>query len=73
MAEIAPWWSDVWTRHDGVFVRQILALWFWEDDVIPQQPNEYDGADDFARSIDECYRAIRERKAKGGKGWGGWE
>jgi hypothetical protein len=33
--------------------------------------NEYDGADDFARSIDECYRAIRERKAKGGPGWGG--
>jgi hypothetical protein len=39
----------------------------------PQQANEYDGADDFARSIDECYRAIRERKAKGGPGWGGWE
>jgi hypothetical protein len=30
---------------------------------------DYDGADDFARSIDECYRAIRERKAKGGPGW----
>jgi DNA modification methylase len=35
--------------------------------------NDYDGVDDFARSIDECYREIRERKAKGGKGWGGWE
>jgi hypothetical protein len=30
---------------------------------------EYDGEDDFARSIDECYRAVRERKAAGGKGW----
>jgi hypothetical protein len=39
----------------------------------PQQSNEYDGVDDFGKSIDECYRLIRERKAKGGKGWGGWE
>jgi hypothetical protein len=30
---------------------------------------DYDGADDFARSIDECYAAVRERKAAGGKGW----
>jgi site-specific DNA-methyltransferase (adenine-specific) len=37
-------------------------------DWIPQS-NEYDGTDDFDRSIDECYRAIRERKAAGGKGW----
>jgi hypothetical protein len=37
------------------------------------KPKDYDGTDDFSRSIDECYRAIRERKAKGGKGWGGWE
>lgn len=31
--------------------------------------DEYDGTDDFARSIDEAYRVIRERKAAGGKGW----
>jgi DNA modification methylase len=37
-----------------------------------QQANEYDGVDDFARSIDECYAAVRERKTKGGPGWGGW-
>jgi hypothetical protein len=30
---------------------------------------EYDPTDDFARSIDECYRVIRERKAAGGPGW----
>jgi len=29
----------------------------------------YDAFDDFGRSIDECYRVIRERKAAGGKGW----
>jgi site-specific DNA-methyltransferase (adenine-specific) len=33
----------------------------------------YNATDDFARSIDEAYREIRDRKAKGGPGWGGWE
>jgi N6-adenosine-specific RNA methylase IME4 len=31
--------------------------------------SDYDAADDFAQSIEECYRAIRERKANGGPGW----
>jgi hypothetical protein len=39
----------------------------------PPQPGDYDATDDFARSIEEAYRVIRERKANGGKGWGGWE
>ena len=30
---------------------------------------EYWPEDDFARSIDEAYRVIRERVAAGGKGW----
>lgn len=34
--------------------------------------DDYDPTADFARSIDECYRAIRERVAAGGPGWGGW-
>jgi hypothetical protein len=29
----------------------------------------YDGADDFAKSLEEGYRAIRERVAAGGEGW----
>jgi len=29
----------------------------------------YDGTDDFAKSLDEGYRAIRERVAAGGEGW----
>jgi DNA modification methylase len=37
------------------------------------QVDEYNATDDFARSIDEAYRVIRERKANGGPGWGGWE
>jgi hypothetical protein len=34
---------------------------------------DYNATDDFARSIDEAYRVIRERKQNGGPGWGGWE
>jgi hypothetical protein len=41
--------------------------------IMSVERDEYDGAEDFARSIDEAYREIRERKAKGGPGWGGWE
>ena len=29
----------------------------------------YDAANDFSRSLDDCYRAIRERVAAGGKAW----
>jgi hypothetical protein len=29
----------------------------------------YDPADDVAKSIEEAYRAIRERIANGGRGW----
>jgi hypothetical protein len=31
--------------------------------------DEYNAEVDFARSIDEAYRVIRERKANGGPGW----
>jgi hypothetical protein len=34
----------------------------------PDYP-EYDGDKDFGKSIEEAYRLIRERKAKGGPGW----
>jgi len=29
----------------------------------------YNAEDDMRRSIEDCYRAVRERRAKGGKGW----
>jgi hypothetical protein len=35
--------------------------------------DDYNATDDFARSIEEAYRVIRQRKANGGKGWEGWE
>jgi hypothetical protein len=31
--------------------------------------SDYNAADDFERSINECYRAVRERMANGGLGW----
>lgn len=34
-----------------------------------QARDDYDGNDDFAKSIEEGLRAIRERMAKGGPGW----
>jgi len=30
---------------------------------------DYNANDDFAKSVDEAYRVIRERKAAGGEGW----
>jgi hypothetical protein len=27
----APWWSKEWTLHDGVLVRELPALWMWEE------------------------------------------
>jgi len=39
--------------------------------VLMRQPkaDDYNAEDDFARSIDLAYEAIRERMAAGGKGW----
>ena len=33
---------------------------------------QYDADKDFSESINDCYRDVRERVAKGGPGWGGW-
>lgn len=35
----------------------------------PEHDDDYDAAADFAGSIEECYRAIRERMARGGPPW----
>jgi hypothetical protein len=37
-------------------------------ETAPPEP-PYDGLDDFAKSLDEGYRVIRERMAAGGPGW----
>ena len=31
--------------------------------------DDFDAIDDFTKSLEEAYRAIRERKANGGEGW----
>jgi DNA (cytosine-5)-methyltransferase 1 len=41
--------------------------------IMSIERDDYDGNDDFTRSIEEAYRVIRERKANGGPEWGGWE
>jgi N6-adenosine-specific RNA methylase IME4 len=58
-----------------LFARQRRPGWdCWGNEVDKfSQVDDYDATDDFARGIDEAYRVIRERKANGGKGWGGWE
>jgi hypothetical protein len=39
----------------------------------PSPPADgYDASADLAASIEFAYRAIRERVARGGPGWGGW-
>ena len=37
--------------------------------VMAKLTDGYDAKEDFGKSIEEAYRVIRERKAKGGKGW----
>jgi hypothetical protein len=39
------------------------------DDAPLLSHREYDGMDDFAKSLLEGYRVIRERMAAGGEGW----
>jgi hypothetical protein len=33
---------------------------------------DYDAADDLSRSVEFAYQHIRERVARGGRGWCGW-
>jgi len=37
--------------------------------MTPQADDDYDAAADMTASINECYRAIRERIARGGPPW----
>jgi hypothetical protein len=38
-------------------------------DITLAAPPEYDAERDFSESINECYRAVRERIAAGGPPW----
>ena len=62
--EIEPKYFDIACRRISDALKQ--------PDLFIEQPKpekQYDFKDDFAKSIDVAYEAIRERKANGGKGW----
>ena len=45
---------------------------FWKSrfhSKCPEEAELYNATDDFAKSIDEAYRVIRERIRNGGPGW----
>jgi N6-adenosine-specific RNA methylase IME4 len=56
-----------------LFARSERPGWMtWGNEVPPPAPpaeQPYDGIDDFAKSLDVGYAAIRERQAAGGPGW----
>lgn len=59
-------------RLARVSERFLLLLQAERDRRIQQRVHrgeDYDGNDDFSRSIDEAYAEIRARMAAGGKGW----
>ena len=52
-----------------LFARQRRPGWTaWGNEIDKFEP-EYDAYDDFAKSLEEGYRVIRERVAAGGPGW----
>ena len=52
-----------------LFARRRRCGWYSWGNEVDKFGADYDGTDDFLRSIDACYAAIRERKAQGGPGW----
>jgi hypothetical protein len=56
----------VWNRS-SLRVRQAPVILY--SPAAAERELPYDGARDFAESIDACYRAIRERVAAGGPSW----
>jgi len=51
-------------RYAYLFSRSVRERWDCHGDEVP-----YDAADDFAKSIDVAYGAVRERVAGGGPSW----
>jgi N6-adenosine-specific RNA methylase IME4 len=52
-----------------LFARQERPNWSAWGNQTTKFNDGYDAADDFGKSIDACYEAVRERKAAGGPGW----
>jgi hypothetical protein len=56
----------VWQRSP-LRVRRVPVILYAPTNAAHEPP--YDAAADFAGSLDDCYRAVRERVAAGGKPW----
>src|SRR5262245_22819431 len=52
-----------------LFARQRRSGWHYWGNETDKFELQYDAQDDFAKSLEEGYRAIRERVAAGGAGW----
>jgi hypothetical protein len=57
-------------RYTWLFARGIREGWDCHGDEVPRsEPDDCDAADDFAKSINVAYEAVRERVASGGPTW----
>jgi N6-adenosine-specific RNA methylase IME4 len=57
-------------RYASLFARDTRERWDCHGDEVPRsESDDYDAADDFAKSIDVAYEAVRERVAGGGPTW----
>jgi N6-adenosine-specific RNA methylase IME4 len=52
-----------------LFARERRGGWYSWGDELEKFGGDYDAVDDFEKSVDACYAAVRERKAGGGPGW----
>jgi len=52
-----------------LFARQCRPGWIAWGDEVDKFERGYDAQDDFAKSLEEGYRVIRERIATGGRPW----
>jgi hypothetical protein len=59
----APRYADLFSRY------RHNDNWDCHGAEAPPLEKPYDAADDFARSLEEGYRVIRERVVAGGPGW----
>ena len=55
-------------KANALFLQRLQAEWR-RTKRNRRARDRYNAEDDFSRSIDEAYAAIRERMAAGGKGW----
>ena len=55
-------------KRAEALVAEVMA-WREREAEVMAKLQDYNATDDFAKSIDEAYRVIRERMRNGGPGW----